>query len=85
MVDINGEELEVGTIYLIPATSSLMTFGKYRNETEKTYVFDKVKHNNDFPTFVLNSWKRIMTKWHNQTTLAVYKASQELIDRYGLC
>lgn len=85
MKDLNGEELEVGAIYIVPGSQAHVVISKYSHETEYSFVFKgltKVGNEPDLTT--IYSWKRVLSKWQNLKNIPVIKASQELIDNYKL-
>ena len=81
--DLEGIELEIGTIYIVPGDTTRVVFAKFTHETESSYIFKGINHN-QLPTGVSN-WKRQISKWEWQTTIPVIRASQTIIDLYGLC
>ena len=86
MIDLEGNALVVGAIYIVPDSySSRTVVAKFSHETQANYIFKPVKYvivgrnGNGF-----YSWKRQMAKDIRFDALSVIRVSQSMIDRYIL-
>ena len=86
MLDIEGNELEVGVIYVIPGSTSRMVVGRFSHETASSFIFEpaRIGNNCSIRDASLYSWKRQIPKWTAGNSIAVIRASQALIDRYAI-
>ncbi len=84
-LDLEGKEIEVGVIYVLPGSTNCLTVARFSHETENSYIFKAVNHvTKTWAAGRLYSWKRVLPRDSHQS-LPVIRASQELIDRYELC
>lgn len=81
MTDLEGKELEVGTIYIVPGSNTRILVAKFTHETKASFIFKQCKYTYDVN---LRSYNRNISKWLANKTIPVVKVSQELIDRYNI-
>ena len=83
MLDLEGNELEVGTIYILPGATNYLTVARFSHETKSNYMFKSVNYARGNDTVgVLYSWRRQIPKGYSNKMIAAIKMSQELIDKY---
>lgn len=89
MKDLNGEELEVGTIYHILGSGNRLVICKYSHETASSFVFKPITYRiNKVGESSLYTWKRVIYKYWStnilMNSLPVIKVSQEVLDKYQI-
>ena len=83
MTDLEGNELEVGAIYLFPSDNSHIGVGEYSHETAASYIFKAIRvENNTGVSAYLPSWKRQIPKDNRYNCIHAIKASDALIKRF---
>ena len=90
MIDLEGNQLEVGTIYHILGSGDKAVVCRYSHETEFSFIFKSINTNigNVQGEPLLYTWKRVINKYWSSgvimESLPVVKVSQTLIDKYKL-
>lgn len=86
MIDIEGKELEVGVVYILSGSNTHIVVGRFSHETEYCYIFKPVHitNNYDIRGSIVYTWRRQIPKRLHEKSIAVVRASQELIDRYDI-
>lgn len=84
MVDLEGNELEVGTVYILPGASNQLVYAKFSHETQSSYIFKYVKGSRQDLNY-LYTWNRQISKWNNHTNVPVIKMSDALLKRLNIC
>jgi hypothetical protein len=83
MTDIEGNPLEVGEIYLLPAGQTRMILVKYSHETESSYIFKHIRYEMNIGVkAAIYSWKRQVAKDDRFNTILAIKATPKMIERY---
>ena len=83
MIDLEGNDLEVGTHYIVPAGSSCLCLVVYSHETESSYIFKSIGKSGPLPN-KLYSWRRQFPKYINTGNLPVIKANITLLNQIGI-
>ena len=83
MTDLEGNELEVGTIYVFPNGSNQIVLVKYSHETEKSYVFKwiRIEHALGVKARVY-SCDRLVPKRGYINTALCFKATEAILQRH---
>lgn len=83
MIDLEGNDLEVGTHYIVPAGSNCLCIVVYSHETKSSYIFKATVKAPPFPD-KLYTWRRQFPKYNNLKNLPVIKANITLLNQIGI-
>ena len=83
MTDLEGNELEVGTIYVMPNGSNQMILTRFSHETAKSYVFKYIRCEAALGvTARVYTNDRLVPKRGRVNTALCFKATEAILQRY---